>query len=296
MKVQVKFRCGHSEVVRLFGTDEEIDLQAKSMSDKCVCPLCALTAYDKPPYVSFETAMVNAGRMRLPSLEGSFGQIKWAMTIRAQVLALSDNTLWFLCYQEGKTLGAIPKYHDQCELYFGGPHDQEPNSVRRFVWDAVVDQTDATWWIAGKDHCARELINAYLRQSCDYTLARVKQNEERWKLQEAMKNFTIAFVQKKQQTVQNQADDEVADVSKNEACILRFMDHPDEIELPKCLQEEQPIEERQHKTMSDCAESTTQDQGDNQIPPKVQERTVDSETPRQKTSKSRSKKKNKRRK
>lgn len=222
MKCEVGFKCGHVDIVRLFETREEVDLQVASMEKYCDCPQCALTKYGHVPNVSFEDAMENSGQWTLPHMFGSFKQIKWAMSLRAQVMMLPDDTLWYLCYQEGHTLGIIPRYHDICAMFFGGPHDQDPGSVRQFIRDAAARQIDATWWIAGQEHCARELINAFLRHLGDNLNAKIQRAKEEKKQLEKLKQIyktdQIFVVDPKKEHAHGDNDD----------CFKRFIGHPNE--------------------------------------------------------------------
>lgn len=176
MKVQVKFRCGHSDMVRLYGTEEEVSQQANAMEEYCLCPECSLTKFSELPYITFERALEQSGTMNLPPLKGSFGQIRWATTIRLQLCEMSNETLFFLFNQENKVLCGIPKYNNILSCFDYSRMGAAP------IWELFIvqlaEQQDATWYIAGQKHCARELINAKLRQMCDELIARRNRSKQ----------------------------------------------------------------------------------------------------------------------
>ena len=75
MWTEIKFACGHTAEVQLYGSGESREWKARQMAND-LCPDCK----DKK-------AAEEAKEMGLPELEGSEKQVKWAENIRVEMLS-----------------------------------------------------------------------------------------------------------------------------------------------------------------------------------------------------------------
>lgn len=171
MLMEVKFTCPHVDWVHVFGEIHEIYAQVDAMEAHCICPECMLDKFGKLPYIDYEKAVEMDGRMNLPPLRGTYRQIHWAVTLRAQIFTMPDELIWFAFKQEGIVLSSIPRYHDLCHDMFAEDFKNVKRKEKRHLWAMLTkeirDHQEASWWIDGQKHCLRELVHSLLRKSLD---------------------------------------------------------------------------------------------------------------------------------
>ena len=166
MKQEVRFKCGHNYKAWVFGDENEIELQVAAMGKKCECPDCAYKRFGGLPQIPHNEVMERAGEMGLSHLCGTIHQINFAMMIRAQMLALSDDAIWHMFKLESYVLGSLPKYEKICEEIFRKRNPVKYSRaymINSFRNEAKA-QLEASWWLSHRNRYANGLPDASIRR------------------------------------------------------------------------------------------------------------------------------------
>lgn len=124
MKKEITYSCGHTGVVEVFGGVKAQEKKIRWYETEGLCPEC----YKK--HLGEELATFEQEH-KLPDLEGTERQVKWARDIRREVISTFDGN-------EKKTIrpamgDAFADYFDAFELEYCGK------------------LTSAKWWIENRD-------------------------------------------------------------------------------------------------------------------------------------------------
>ena len=78
----VKFACGHTAEIQLFGKESERQIKIKYFEENGMCPSCYKKQQEEAKKAAEAQAAAEAGEMGLPELAGSEKQVAWATKIR----------------------------------------------------------------------------------------------------------------------------------------------------------------------------------------------------------------------
>lgn len=134
-KYQIERACGHTETVNICGPHKDRDRKAEYESGK-LCHECYQAKVQTERDAAAEQAAEQAAATGLPELAGSDKQIKWALQIRAEVIAELDG------YRAA--LDSAP--------------DQAQRELAESIMDWIAGQTSASWWIDNRGKSARMMI------------------------------------------------------------------------------------------------------------------------------------------
>lgn len=162
MKMTITFTCGHTDTVDIFGNPSEIELQAKGMSEKCECPLCAMHRFGEWPEPSFEEAMEISKAFKVPKLKGNADIVRQATVIRAHLLRMPIKLMNHLYMQEGYAMAEIPYFHSTVKDAFID-HEYPINCLVGGFRNEMARITNAQWWLDNQDKCARTLVALSMR-------------------------------------------------------------------------------------------------------------------------------------
>lgn len=82
MKYNIKFSCGHTAEIQLFGKFEEREKKIKYYEEEGICPECYKALKEKEKKEEDEKMQFEAKDIGLPDLQGTEKQIAWANKIR----------------------------------------------------------------------------------------------------------------------------------------------------------------------------------------------------------------------
>ncbi len=138
-KYDVTHSCGHAAEHQLYGKLAQREYRMERLAEE-TCPDCQAAERDR---ANQQAARDNADA-GLPSLTGSDKQIKWAESIRQDILA------------DTATL--------RDRIVSGAPDDAERDRALSAL-RSVTDQTSAAWWIDNRDYRLLTLVQAAARKS-----------------------------------------------------------------------------------------------------------------------------------
>lgn len=86
MKYDVTFSCGHEGTVTLFGKGSERERKLEWYKNYGMCPTCRKKQFNAKREAEEAASKREARNHNLPELTGSPKQIKWALTLRSEML------------------------------------------------------------------------------------------------------------------------------------------------------------------------------------------------------------------
>ncbi len=92
MKYEIKYACGHTGTVQLFGKTADRERKMKWLETQS-CPACEHAEIEKRRAEEAAVAKDNAEEFGLPELEGTPKQVSWALTIRDNIIKRELDTL-----------------------------------------------------------------------------------------------------------------------------------------------------------------------------------------------------------
>ena len=134
MKYEIKYACGHTGTVQLFGKTADRERKVKWLETQ-ICPACEHAETERRRAKEAKAAEAKAEEFGLPELEGTPKQVSWALTIRDTIIQ-----------REIKELKRKEK-RDNAE---------EAQQQRQFV-DWLCQQNQARFWIDHRNHYSHDL-------------------------------------------------------------------------------------------------------------------------------------------
>ena len=133
MKYEIKYACGHTGTVQLFGKTADRERKVKWLETQ-ICPACEHAEIEKRRAEEAAVAKEKAEEFGLPELEGTPKQVSWALTIRDKII---KREIEALKGEERK-------------------HTAEAQQQRQFV-DWLCQQNQARFWIDHRNHYSQDL-------------------------------------------------------------------------------------------------------------------------------------------
>ncbi len=127
--------CGHTERVNICGPGKDRNRRAEYEATK-LCRECYRARLQVERDAAAAQAADAAAETGLPELTGSERQIKWALQIRAEIIAELDG------------------YRVQLD----NAPDQDQRELAENIMDWIAGQTSASWWIDNRGKSGRRMI------------------------------------------------------------------------------------------------------------------------------------------
>lgn len=135
MKYTVKFSCGHTHEVELFGANSERERKIAWYEKYGVCPDCYRAQKEERKEAAED--------LNLPSLEGSEKQIAWAEKIRADFIKIFEKSV-------NTYANATQEQREETKKALAAaPSTYNVNMFKKVV--AVFEEKSAKWWIENRD-------------------------------------------------------------------------------------------------------------------------------------------------
>ena len=163
MFLTVSCSCGHTASIDFFGNPFEIDEQHTYIEKHGQCPTCMMNKYKKQAPISFEDAMVDAGRRRLPQLFGfKFEDIQQGVINRAMFFNIDNKTLWHIFLQEERAIRSIAPAHNEFMDHEKWPYPLNACLLKDLLWGEACMLQHSWWWISHGLDCAGQLCNSLI--------------------------------------------------------------------------------------------------------------------------------------
>ena len=133
MKYEIKYACGHTGTVQLFGKTADRERKVKWLETQ-ICPDCEHAETEKRRAEEAKAAEEKAEEFGLPELEGTPKQVSWALTIRDNIIKRELDTL---------------KRKQR--------RNSEAAEKQRHFIDWLCQQNQASFWIDHRRHYSDEL-------------------------------------------------------------------------------------------------------------------------------------------
>lgn len=130
MKYEVTYACGHTGLLSLYGKSEERERKLEWLKTQ-LCPVCEKAEREKCYDAEAKEAEEKADELGLPELQGSEKQVKWALTIRENMME--------------KVMSRV---------------DTNQPKQQAFV-DWMCSQSTARFWIDSRDYTMRHLVRIF---------------------------------------------------------------------------------------------------------------------------------------
>lgn len=134
MKYEVTYACGHTGEVNLYGKGEERERKLEWLKTQ-LCPACEKAEREKRYDAEAKEAKEKADELGLPELQGSEKQVKWALTIRENMIE--------------KVMSHV---------------DTNQPEQQAFV-DWMCSQNNARFWIDSRDCTMRHLVLTFREEA-----------------------------------------------------------------------------------------------------------------------------------
>ena len=138
MKIDIKFSCGHSGTVELYGSADERQHRIAYLEKYGTCSDCFKAQ-------QAEMAEAISVKYMLPELTGSEKQISWANRIRTEKIA------------------DLEKLFDSWASQRTTANSAQIDAVVSSVIEFVRKQTSAAWWIDNRDLNSKKLIKEAMK-------------------------------------------------------------------------------------------------------------------------------------
>lgn len=138
MKIDIKFSCGHSGTVELFGSADERQHRIAYLEKYGMCSDCF-----KAQQAEADKAI--SDKYSLPELTGSEKQINWAKRIRVEKIA------------------DLEKLFDSWASQRTAANSAQIDAVVSSVIEFVRKQTSAAWWIDNRELNNKKLVKEAMK-------------------------------------------------------------------------------------------------------------------------------------